>query len=166
MSEDAFQGSRFMKKLTIAALLAAQICVAAQPAFAAELTEVRSQQVGAFAGLRLRMPLDGDAREQRLRAGLTLAPTVHSRSLRGGARTRFGEGLELGLVGDEPVRLSLGGTPVSRLAQGPARADGRRLNASTGEWIAIGAGAVVVVLGVAYLVLSEMIDCDADEECS
>ena len=155
-----------MKKLTIAALLGGQLLAAAQPSVAAELTEQRTREMGAFAGLRVRMPLDGTAQQRQLRAGLTLAPTMHSRSINGESRMRIGEGLEVGLAGDQPARLSLGGTPVSQLAQGPVGPDGRRLNASTGQWVAIGVGGVVVLLGVAYLVFSEMMDCDADEECS
>jgi hypothetical protein len=155
-----------MRKLTIAALLAAQALSAAQPAFAADLTDGRTQQVGAFAGVRLRVALDGSADQRQLRAGLAVAPTMHSQSLRGPSRTVVGEGLELGIRGNEPVRLSLGGVPVSRLVEGPVRPGERRLGASTGEWIAIGAGAVVVVLGVAYLGFMEWIDCDADDECS
>ena len=155
-----------MKRLTIAAMLAAQLAAAAQPVFAAELTEHRTQQMGAFAGVRMRMALDGDARQRQLRAGLTVAPTMLSRALNGESRMRIGEGLELGLTGNQPPRLSIAGVPVSQLAQGPVGPGGRRLNASTGEWIAIGAGALVVVLGVGYLVFTEMMECDADEECS
>ena len=155
-----------MKKMAMAALLAGQLVVSVQPALGADLTETRSREMGAFAGLRVRMPLDGDARQLRIRAGLALAPAMHSRSAAGETRSRIGEGLEFGLVGHEPGRFSIGGTPVSQLGQGPIGPDGRRLSASTGEWIAIGAGAVVVVLGVAYLVFTEMMDCDADEECS
>ena len=155
-----------MKKPILTFLLAGQLLAAPQPTFAAELTEPRTREMGAFAGLRLRMPLDGDARERQLRAGLTVAPAMHSRTISGESRTRIGEGLELGLTAGQPARLSLAGTPVSELGRGPVGPDGRRLNASTGEWIAIGAGAVVVLLGVAYLVFAEMMDCDADEECS
>ena len=155
-----------MKTMMIAALLAGQLLTAAQPAFGAELTEQRSREMGAFAGLRLRMPLDGDVRQRQLRAGLTLSPTMHSRSSNGESRTRIGEGLELALTGNQPPRLMLGGTPVSRLVQGPVGPNGQRLNASTGEWVAIGVGGVVVLLGVGWLVFSEMMDCDEDEECS
>ena len=155
-----------MKRLTLAVLVAGQLLAAAQPAFAAELTEHRTREMGAFAGLRLRMPLDGNVQQRQLRAGLTVAPTMHSRTMNGESRMRIGEGLELGLTGDAPARVSLGGIPVSQLAQGPVGPDGRRLNASTGEWVAIGVGGVVVLLGVAYLVFAEMMDCDEDEECS
>ena len=152
-----------MKGLTIAALIAGQALAGAQPAQAAELTENRTQQMGAFAGLRLRMPLDSEARQRRLRAGLTLAPTMHSRSASGESRMRMGEGLELGLAGDEPVRLSLGGTPVSRLVQGPAGPDGRRAGVSTVGWIAIGVGTVVLLYGGLLFLIAENSDCDPGE---
>lgn len=155
-----------MKTLTMAALMAAQWVTAVPSARAADLADGRTHQAGAFAGLRVRMPLDGDAGQRQLRAGLALAPTMHSRSADGASRMRIGEGLELGLAGDRRAQLSLGGTPVSRLAQGPVGPNGRRLNASTGQWVAIGVGGVVVLLGVAYLVFTEMMECDADEECS
>ena len=155
-----------MKRLMMTALVAGHLIASTQPAFGAELTEQRSREMGAFAGLRLRVPLDGDDRQRQWRAGLAIAPVMYSRSMSGESRMRIGEGLALDLSGDQPARLSLAGTPVSQLAQGPLGPDGRRLNASTGEWIAIGAGAVVVLLGVTYLVFAEMMDCDEDEECS
>lgn len=155
-----------MKKLTLTALVAGQLMATAQPAVAAELTEHGTQRAGTFAGLRLSVPLDRAADQQRVRAGLTVAPTMHSRTPTGESRLRIGEGLELGVVGAEPPRLMIAGTPMSRLAQGPVGPDGRRVGVSTGGWIAIGVGTVVAVLGVGYLVFAEMMDCDEDEECS
>ena len=133
-----------MKRLMIAALLASQALAAAQPAMAAEQTGGRTQQMGAFGGIRLRVPLDGRAGERQVRAGLTLAPTLQTRNARGETRTRIGEGLELGFNGDDRVRLTLAGAPVSRLAQGEAEPDGRRAGVSTLGWVAIGVGVVVV----------------------
>jgi hypothetical protein len=155
-----------MKPLTIAALLAGQMLAAAPPAMAADLADGRAQHMGAFGGVRVSVPLAGNSRDRRVRAGLTVAPALHSRGHNGESRLRIGEGLELGIVGSEPVRLSLAGTRVDRLAQGRVGPDGRRLGVSTAGWVAIGAGAVVTVLGVGYLVFAEMMDCDADEECS
>src|SRR5687767_14711201 len=103
------EGMRYMNAVVIAALLGGQAMITAQPAVAADLTEARTQQMGAFAGLRMRMPLDGTVQQRRIRAGLTLAPTMHSRSADGALRMRMGEGLELGLAGDEPARLSIAG---------------------------------------------------------
>ena len=152
-----------MKYPTIAALLAAQILAAAQPAYAAELTEHRTQQMGAFAGVRVRMPLDGDARQRQLRAGLAVAPTLQSRTAGGETRTRIGEGIELGINGDDRVRLSLAGTPVSRLAQGEAGPEGRRAGVSTLGWIAIGAGVLATGFVLWGLCLSGEI-CNIDDD--
>lgn len=146
-----------MKKILIAALLGAQL---AAPAAAADLIEdVRSEgtRTGSFAGARLRISLDGAPRE-RVRAGLTLAPTTHS--LRGGAaRMRIGEGLEYGLTDRRGPALSLAGRPVGELAQGPRGPDGSRQNVSTLGWVAIGAGVVLVaVVGYGIWLTSELND--------
>lgn len=148
-----------MKKLTIAALLAGQMATAVPPAIAAPLEDhpsLTDQRRGAFIGARLRIPLDGARDERRLRAGLTLAPTVRTRNADGAGRLRFGEGLELGVAGREPVRLSLAGRPIDRMA-GP---DGERLGVSTLGWIAIGVGASVVIL------VSALALCMDDSECN
>jgi hypothetical protein len=142
-----------MKRLTLTALVAGQLTIAAQPGFAADLTEARTQQAGGFAGLRLRMPLDGRAGDRQVRAGLTLAPVLQARTLAGETHTRMGEGLELGFVGREPASFSVAGTPISRLAEGPVGPDGRRLGVSTVGWIAIGVGAAVLLtVGFGYFV--------------
>lgn len=153
-----------MKKLTIAAVLAAQMLTAAQPALAADLTDTRAQRTGAFAGFRLRLPLDGEAGRQPIRAGLTVAPTFQTESRSGEVRTRFGEGLELGISGDRPVRLSFAGTPVSRLAQGPAGPDGQRAGVSTIGWVAIGVGVVAVTLFALYGLCGSGEICSTDDE--
>ena len=148
-----------MKKLAIGALVAAQLLGVVRPAAAADLFERDRPQIGAFAGARLRIPLGGGREEQRLRAGLTLAPTMHSRAAGGGMQLRIGEGLDLGVTGREPVRLSLAGTPVNRLGQSGTGPDGRRLGVSTLGWIAIGVGAtLVVVAGAAALVADHILD--------
>src|SRR5687768_4582474 len=52
------KGRKFMKRLTMSALVAAQIALAAQPATAADFGDQRAeggQQQGAFAGARLRI---------------------------------------------------------------------------------------------------------------
>jgi hypothetical protein len=148
-----------MKRLMIIALVGAQLTIAAQPALAAELADRPEQEIGMFGGVRVRVPLDGNARQRPIRAGLALAPTVHSRGDSGEARMRMGEGLELGVADREPVRLTLAGTPVSRLAQGPAGPDGRRAGVSDLGWVAISLGVVaLVVVGLASL-------CGSGEIC-
>lgn len=153
-----------MRKLTIAAVLAAQLLAAAQPALAADLTDAQVQRMGAFAGFRLRVPIGGEAERQPIRAGLTFAPTIQTESRSGEVRTRFGEGLELGIAGDRPVRLSFAGTPVSRLARGPAGPDGQRAGVSTIGWVAIGVGVVAVTLFALYGLCGSGEICSTDDE--
>lgn len=156
-----------MKKLVIAALLAGQLTTAARPALAADLTEARGQQAGAFAGLRLRVPFGGNAEDRRLRAGFALAPTLHRETAGGETQLHIGEGLEFGVVGREPVQFSIAGTPVSRLAQGGTGPNGERLGVSTLGWVAIGVGAfLVVAAGATYLVAEDILDCDDGEDCT
>jgi hypothetical protein len=155
-----------MRKFAIALLLTGQALAGAQPAIAAELTGAQEQRMGAFGGLRVRIPLDGDVRQRQVRAGIAFAPTLQTQTLQGESRTRLAEGIELGFRPDGPATLSIAGTPVSQLAQGPRGPDGRRLGVSTAGWVAIGVGTVVAVLGVGYWAFSEAMDCDDDEECS
>ena len=146
-----------MKKLMIVALLASQLSAAAAPAAAAELDRHAAPQMGAFGGLRVHLQLDGDLRERRLRAGVAIAPTVRSGMADGGTRLRIGEGLEYGLRGGEPARLSLAGRDLRRLgAQGGEDDDG-----GVPTWALI-VGGVVVVLGVGWLVFEDAMN-DASE---
>ena len=146
-----------MKKLTIATLLAGQLSAAATPAMGAELDRHAAPQMGAFGGVRVRLPLDGDRRDRQLRAGLAVAPTVLSRTGDGETRLRIGEGLEFGIRGREPARLSLAGQDLRRLAvQGEDEDDG-----GIPTWALI-AGGVVVVLGVGWLVFEDAMN-DASE---
>ena len=146
-----------MTKVLIAALLGGQI-LAAQPALAAELAAAEQPRVGAFAGFRVRVALDGDARERPVRAGVALAPTLHSRSVDGESRTRVGEGLEIGVTGTGPVRLSLAGRDLRRLGAAE-EGEGRRRGPSTVAWVAIGlAAAVVVTATVGYFWLEDRVD--------
>ncbi|MGQ0559704.1 MAG: hypothetical protein ACT4OE_08995 [Sphingosinicella sp.] len=134
-----------MKKALIAALLAGQLMAAAQPALAAELIETRAgehSQAGAFAGLRLRLALDGRSAP---RAGLAVAPAMHGRASDGAAQLAIGEGLELGIAGRAPLRLTLAGQDVRRLA---LQGDG-----DFPDWVLIGVGiAVVTAAGLLILI--------------
>jgi hypothetical protein len=147
-----------MKTLIIAALVAGQIALSAQPAAAAELVRDSGNmpnQVSAFAGARLRVPLGGGRERPQAAVALTSA-------IRGGAtgELRFARGAELGFAGgDRAIRLTLAGTPVWRLAQGKAGPDGRKLGVSTIGWVAIGVGA----LAVAYVALFSL--CRDGEIC-
>lgn len=150
-----------MKKLMIAALVAAQL-LPVQTALAADLPAAAEARAGAFGGLRVRVALDRESREPRVRAGLALAPTLHSRDFGGESRLRFGEGVELGLTSREPLRLTIAGQDMRRLgaAQDEEERDG---GPSTLGWIAIGVGVVaVLVVGAAAICLSDS-DCIPSE---
>jgi hypothetical protein len=146
-----------MKTLMIAALAAAQIAAAAQPAMAADLGDsngpVAARQ-GAFAGARIRIALDG-SRARKPRAGLTVAPILQGRQADGSIRTRFGEGMELRLAGEVKPRLAFGGRTLVELRQGRGGPDGRRLGVSTIGWIAIGVGVAAIVLVAAGVTCQE-----------
>ena len=162
------KGGEIMKKAMIAALLGGQLLSAAHPALAADPVGRDTPLMGAFAGVRLRMPL-GDRGQQRLRAGLTIAPTMQVRSSDGAARTRFGEGLELGLAPNRPLELSLAGTRLDRFGVQPDgnAPGGRRAGVSTLGWVAIGVGATILVAaGAGYLWLEDALDCDPGNDCS
>lgn len=146
-----------MKTLMIAALLGAQMLTAAIPAAGAELDRHAAPQMGAFGGLRVRLPLDGDRSRRQLRAGLAIAPTTHSRTADGETRLRIGEGLEFGVRGRAPARLSLAGQDLRRLAaQGEEDEDG-----GVPTW-ALVAGGVVLVLGAGVLVFDAMMDASSE----
>lgn len=147
-----------MKKLLISALVAGQVLGAAAPAAAQHALPSRDTEVGTFSGLRLRVPFGGAAREP-VRAGFAFAPTTRTSFQDGNVRTRIGEGLEFGMVGREPLQISLAGTPVNRLVPGRAGPGGRRLGVSTLGWVAIGTGAVVVLVGGFYIWLREESEC-------
>jgi hypothetical protein len=144
-----------MKTLAIAALVAAQLAVAAQPAMAADLGDpqaVSSQRQGAFAGARIRVPLSGE-KAGKARAALTMAPVLYGRQSDGSMRTRFGEGVEFGFAGTEKAELSLGGRAVSQIARGRTGPDGRRLGTSTGKELLIVGGILVLTAGAVTLLL-------------
>ena len=152
-----------MKRLMMAAIVAAQVAGSSQAAFAAELANhdgAAVQRQGAFAGARIRIPLGG-ADRQKVRAGLTVAPLRQSRAGDGGLRTGFGRGLELGVGESGRPALSLAGQRVDRLMLGrsgeaPA---GTRKGVSTLGWVAIGVGFVALVIVTLVAV------CAADDDC-
>jgi hypothetical protein len=137
-----------MKSLTMAALVAAQLSFAAQPAFAADLGDERgavATRQGAFAGARLRVPLDG-TNARKARASLAVAPIVQGRRADGSMRTRFGEGMELRLSGETRPQLALAGRPLSQIAEGRSGPDGRKAGISTIGWVAIGVGVAAITV--------------------
>ena len=152
-----------MTKILLAGFIAAQITTAASAADFADAARVESTRTGAFAGVRLRVSLDGQPRE-RVRAGLALAPTLHVGREDGSERLRIGEGLEFGLSDRRPAHLSIAGRPLQELVREGERGDGRRANLSTIGWVAI--GAVVVAVGYLAWFAHEMNSCAPhDDEC-
>jgi len=135
-----------MRKLLIAGIIAGQIVAAAQPVMAAELHQDRMampNQVSAFAGARLRIPLGGREKPQ---AGLALTSTLRSGAT---GELRFAKGAELGFSGrDSKLGLNVAGRPVSQLAAGRPGPSGRKQGFSTAGYIAIGASVVIIIGGV------------------
>jgi opacity protein-like surface antigen len=151
-----------MKKLMIAALLAAQIAV---PAQAADLVDARTSEgmrPGGFAGARLRVSLDAEPRD-RVRAGLTVAPTRHDLRGDGSSALRFGEGLEFGMSERRAAGFSFAGQPVRDIVS-PVGPDGERRNISTVGWVAIGAGVVAVTVFSLYALCGGGQICSTDDE--
>jgi hypothetical protein len=153
-----------MKKLAIGALLAAQILTAAEPAFAADFATGQELRGGAFGGLTLRVPLGGSPRQNRVRAGLTLAPTLSSRANDGEVRTRIGEGVEFGYRSGRPLSFSLAGRdlPGRRLGAAQDNGDDDHHGLSTGEILLIAGGVIVVTAGVVAVVFIDAIDDNSD----
>jgi hypothetical protein len=149
-----------MKSLSIAALLVAQTLACAQPAFAAELTDSPQQQAGVFGGVRLRVPLDGGAERRQVRAGLAVAPTLHSRTRDGETRLRMGEGIELGVSERESLRLTIGGQDARRLLaaaqnQNDGEEDDDDFNVGHAALIV---GGVILVAAAGLFLLAEIVD--------
>jgi hypothetical protein len=148
-----------MKICVLAGLVVAHSLVAAPPAAAAGFEETTAQS-GIFTGARIRLSLGGRQHDRKFRAGLTIAPALRRQAISGGTRTHIGEGLELGLAGERPLTLSLGGRPVGRLLpHGRKSEDEQRLGISTGGYMAIGIG--VAALVGAFLVFDHYRDEDA-----
>ncbi len=145
-----------MRQYLAAALVTAQIATAAQPAMAADLGErgTVAQRQGAFAGARLRIPLNG-SRAGKAQAGLTVAPIVQGRQADGSIRTRFGEGVELRLTGETGPQMAFGGRSLAQLTEGRTGPDGRKLGVSTIGWIAIGVGVAAVIVVAAGVTCQE-----------
>jgi hypothetical protein len=131
-----------MKFTAMGALVVAQIALSAQPVAAAELQREASgpHQVGSFVGARIRVPLG--ATREKPHAGLAFTATQRAGET---GTLRFSKGVELGFSGDDKVRLSLAGRPVSQLRPGRGAPTGGKAGVSTLGYVAIGVGVVVVV---------------------
>jgi hypothetical protein len=150
-----------MRTVTVAALLAAQLASAGGPAVAADFAATPEQRAGVFAGLGLRVPLDGARQQRQVRAGLAFAPTLHSRSGDGAVRMRIGEGLEFGYRSGRPLAVSLAGRDLGRYRLGAAE-EGRRGGLSAGKIALIVGGVLVLAIGVTTIVLVDEINDSSD----
>jgi hypothetical protein len=157
------KGRKTVKKLTIAALVASQALAAGQPALGADFTIEREVRAGTFAGFSLRVPLGGNPGERRLRAGLTVAPTVHSRTGDGAMRMRLGEGLEFGYRSGRPISFSIAGRDLGPRRLAAAQDNDRRHHGlSTGEILLIAGGVIVVTAGVVAVVFIDAINDNSE----
>lgn len=147
-----------MKMIGIIALVMTQSLLAG-PASAEPAYAPGAAQVGAFGGLRLRIPLDGETGDRRARLALALAPVAQVRERSGMSRSGLGDGLELAVGDRGALRLSLAGEPIERLAA-RARADGDGSGSGTRTILIV--GGVAVALGVGALLFWDAWD-DASE---
>ena len=131
----------------IAAVLGGQLLIAAQPAVAADFAAAQPERVGAFGGVRVRVPLGGEAGQRQVRAGLTVAPTLQGASLDGERRLHIGEGVELGYRAGRPLSLSFAGMDVGARRLGAAEEEDDD-NDGPPTWALI-AGGVVILVGLA-----------------
>jgi len=152
-----------MRKIVTVALCAAQMASAAQAADLGRDSQWTAQRRGAFAGARFRLPLGG-REAAKPRVGLTLTPVERSEAEDGSLATRYGRGLELGLSGREPVRLTFAGRPVSRLAGGGNGPQGGKLGVSTVGWAGIVVGVVAASVVAAYVLCGTGAICDVDDD--
>lgn len=148
-----------MRILVSAALVAAQVATAAQPAFAAEIQRETTVATGTFGGLRLRVPLDGGRNERAPRLGLAFAPAVHAMGEDGAARLRIGEGLEFGFSGrHRTLALSVAGRRLAAVQDNEDEREDDGTDLDTGEAILIGVGAIILVGAAGFLYLISNIE--------
>ena len=128
---------RFAAALALATVLAS-------PVQASEWGMADSRS-GTFAGARFRIPLGG-GQSARPEAALAIAPMMERRSSHGRQSLAIGQGVALNFAGKRP-ELRLGGLRADHafnLATGNKQAPNPKSRLSTGTWLAIGAGVVVV----------------------
>ena len=143
-----------IRSLAIASLIATQLV--ATPIAAAELVRdhaIAATETGSFAGAQLRLPIGGQAGRERLRAGLVMTPMLRSETAGGRIATRFGEGIELGFgTSRRGAALSVAGRPLTGQDRSLPE---NRAGVSTIGWVAIGVGAVAVILLAAAVTCQE-----------
>lgn len=150
-----------MRKILIAMTMSALMVGEAHAADWQNQAEIRT---GAFVGARLKLSL-GDRHDAKPHAQLALAPSRSSISSAGFIRTRIGEGAAFDLQpGSKPSLMIAGLRADSALglrSQGQAH-PGRKLGVSSGGWVAIGVGVVVLAGGLYFLHLVDEADKASD----
>jgi hypothetical protein len=125
--------------------------------------QTTGRQTGAFVGAQLHVPLGGKTKAEP-RASLGVAPTF-TRVSTHGIHTSIGEGLALNLALKSKPQLTLAGVRADR-ALGLAARDGPDMEAkngiSTGGWIAIGVGTVLVAGAVGFALWVDSIEDNED----
>lgn len=154
-----------MKTLVITAVIAGQIGLAAQPALAATIEDQRAsqQQVGTFAGARLRLTLGGE-KAARPGLGLGVAGVTQSRAPDGETRMHFSDGVQLGYSSDRRLGLMVAGKSLKahKAALQSDQEDDDGDGISTLGWVGIIAGGVLIVGGIGVALLADAMN-DASE---
>ena len=129
-----------MRKALIGVIAASLVATPIQAAgWEHQATDVRP---GAFVGARVQLPLGGTV-PARPRAALAIAPTLSRISDDWMIQTRIGEGLALNLQGNAKPTLTVAGVRADQALK-DRLGEGNRSGISTGGWIAIGVGTVLV----------------------
>jgi len=151
-----------MLKFIIASTLVMAPGVAwASPPLVSDFSGTQQARMGAFGGLRLRLPLGGPARERQARAVLSVAPTLRSPDGEGAMRARTGDGLEFGYRSDGQRTFSLAGHDFARSRLGAAQnADGKG-GGGIPTW-ALVVGGVAAAAGIGYLVFLDKLEDASD----
>jgi len=149
-----------MRKFLIAGLIATQALTPAAASRLGPQAAPGAQEAGVFAGARVRLPLGGPERHQRVSAGFVAAPMLMIDRADGSRGSRIGEGLEFGAPGSARPGLSLAGRTIVPGSPSPT---GQRAGVSTIGWIAIGVGALAVIVVAAAVICAESAGCIPSE---
>ncbi|MDZ4306922.1 hypothetical protein [Allopontixanthobacter sp.] len=128
---------------------------------AREVAGAGHYETGAFAGARLRISLGGNRNQPKVRAGLTIAPTLHHRVNQSAPDINFGEGLEFGHRSGHRFSLSAAGQDIGGKKNRAAQAGQDDDEGGLPDWALI-AGGVVIAAGIGGLLFFEALD-DASE---
>jgi hypothetical protein len=125
--------------------------------------QTTGQHTGAFVGAQVHVPLGGKSMA-RPRASLGVAPAFTRVSARG-VHTNIGNGVALTLAPKSKPELRLAGVRADRALGLTARGGagmGAKNGISTGGWIAIGVGTVLVAGAVGFALWVDSIEDNED----